>query len=335
METTIDVNESSQVAEVRRAAAELALAEKMTETETGRLALIATEMSTNLVKYGKAGTVTLSRYVEGKHHGVQLVGVDSGPGIADFVAASRDGHSTAGSLGLGLGVIMRSATFFDVYSVPQQGTAMVARLAHGVPRKAVTAPATLEYAARSRPKRGQVECGDAWSVREIGKRQLICVVDGLGHGPLAALASRRALEVFAAAGPDDAAPSIVARAHEELKSTRGAVIAVLVLDPAAGTAEFCGVGNIVAAVYQGTETRHLLSIEGIVGYRVREMRRQQASWGPGALAILFTDGLSSRWSLARYPGLLTHHPSVIASVLFRDHARDSDDATLVVARRNA
>ncbi|MCY7318736.1 MAG: hypothetical protein LH617_08400 [Ramlibacter sp.] len=72
-----------------------------------------------------------------------------------------------------------------------------------------------------------------------------------------------------------------------------------------------------------------------MGYRVREMRRQQAPWGAGSLAILSTDGRSSRWSQARYPGLLTHHPSVIASVLLRDHARDSDDATLVVARRNA
>jgi anti-sigma regulatory factor (Ser/Thr protein kinase) len=334
METTIDVHETSQVAEVRRVAAELARAEKMTEAECGRLALIATEASTNLVKYGKAGTVTLSRYAEGAQHGVQLIAVDSGPGFADFHAATRDGHSTTGSLGIGLGVIMRSSTFFDVYSVPGQGTALVSRVAHAAPRKPVVAVAPFEVAARSTPKKGQAECGDAWSVRDFGSRQLVCIVDGLGHGPLAALASARAISVFEAAGPDATPERIVTQAHEQLKDTRGAVMAVLALDPNAGTADFCGVGNITAAIHMGSESKHLLSIEGTVGYRVRATRTQQVAWTPTAVAILYTDGLSGRWGPARYPGLLARHPSLIASVLFRDHARDTDDATIVVARRS-
>lgn len=334
METTVEVSEASQVAEVRRVAAELARAEKMTEAECGRLALIATEASTNLVKYGKAGAVTLTRYVEGAQHGVQLIAVDSGPGFADFVAASRDGHSTAGSLGIGLGVIMRSATFFDVYSVPGEGTAMVARLAHAAPRKPTVTVEPFESAARSIPKKGQAECGDAWSVRDFGARQLICIVDGLGHGPLAATASARAISVFESARPDATPAAIMTQAHEALKDTRGAVMAILALDRLAGTADYCGIGNIAAAIHLGTESKHLLSIEGTVGYRMRATRTQTAPWAPAAVAILYTDGLSGRCGPAKYPGLLSRHPSLIASVLFRDHARDTDDATIVVARRS-
>jgi anti-sigma regulatory factor (Ser/Thr protein kinase) len=334
METTVDVHEASQVAEVRRVAAELARAEKMTEAESGRLALIATEASTNLVKYGKAGTVTLTRYVEGAQHGVQLIAVDSGPGFADFPAAARDGHSTAGSLGIGLGVIMRSSTLFDVYSVPGEGTAMVARVAHAAPRKPVVAVAPFEFASRSMPKKGQTECGDGWSVRDFGSRQLVCVVDGLGHGPLAALASARAIAVFEAARPDATPAGIMTQAHEALKNTRGAVMAVLALDREAGTADYCGIGNIAAAVHLGNDSKHLLSVEGIVGYRMRATRTHTVAWEPTAVAILYTDGLSGRWGPARYPGLLSRHPSLIASVLFRDHARNSDDATIVVARRS-
>ena len=334
METTLEVNEASQVAEVRRLAAELALAEKMSVAESGRLALVATEASTNLVKYGKRGSVTLTRYTDQDQHGVQLIAVDSGPGFADFVGASRDGHSTAGSLGIGLGVIMRSSTFFDVYSVPGQGTAMVARVAHGAPRKAVTARSAFQFAARSTPKRGEVECGDAWCVRDFGQRQLVCLVDGLGHGPLAALAAQRAVSVFEAAGADETPSGIVMRAHLQLKDTRGVVMAVLALDHAAGTAEYCGVGNIAATIFRGSETQHLLSIEGTVGYRLRPVRSRLATWGSEAVAILCTDGVSSRWSLAKYPGLLARHPGLVASVLFRDHARDTDDATIVVARGN-
>lgn len=337
METTLEVSEASQVAEVRRVAAEMARAEKLTVAETGRLALVATEMSTNLVKYGKGGSVTVTRFSDHQQHGVQIIGVDSGPGFADFAVASRDGHSSAGSLGIGLGVIMRSSTFFDVYSVPGQGTAMVARVAHSASRKTGTASAApaFEVAARATAKKGQAECGDAWAVRDFGKRQLICIVDGLGHGPLAAVAASRAISVFGAARSDEAPAAIVMRAHEQLKDTRGAVMAVLALDRAAGLADFCGVGNISAAVFQGTESRHLLSVEGTVGYRLRPVRSRQVAWDAQAVAILYTDGLSGRWSMLKYPGLMAHHPSVIASVLFRDHARDTDDATIVVARSNS
>lgn len=334
METTIEVSEASQVAEVRRIAAELARAEKMTESETGKLALVATEVSTNLVKYGKAGTVTLTRYADGTQRGVQLVAVDSGPGFADFTAATRDGHSSAGSLGIGLGVIMRSSTLFDVYSVPGEGTAMVARVAHGAPRKPVLAVAPFEVAARSIPKKGQAECGDGWSVRDFGHRQLLCIVDGLGHGPLAALASARAISVFEAARPDDTPAAIMTRAHEQLRDTRGAVMAILALDPQACSADYCGIGNIAAAIHLGADSKHLLSVEGTVGYRMRATRTHTVPWEPTAVAILYTDGLSGRWGPSKYPGLLSRHPSLIASVLFRDHARDADDATIVVARRS-
>ena len=334
METTLEVNEASQVAEVRRVAAELARAEQMTEAECGNLALIATEASTNLVKYGKSGTITLTRYTEGAQHGVQLVIVDSGPGFADFTAATRDGHSSAGSLGIGLGVIMRSSTFFDVYSVPGEGTAMVARLAHAASRKPVVAVVPFEVATRSIPKKGQAECGDAWSVRDFGKRQLICIVDGLGHGPLAAAASARAISVFESARPDDTPAAIMTNAHEQLKDTRGAVMGILALDPQAGTADYCGIGNIAAAIHLGTDSKHLLSVEGTVGYRMRATRTHTVPWESTAVAILYTDGLSGRWGPGKYPGLLSRHPTLIASVLFRDHARDADDATIVVARRS-
>ena len=334
MEKTIEVREASQVAEVRRIASELARAAKLSDDEAGRLALIVTEASTNLVKYGKAGAVTLSRYKEGQQHGVQLLAVDSGPGFADFVAATRNGHSTAGSLGIGLGVIMRSSTFFDVYSVPGEGTAMVARVAHAAPRKPVVAVAAFEVAARSIPMKGQSECGDAWSVREFGRRQLICIADGLGHGPLAAQASARAISVFNSARADDTPAGIMTKAHAQLKDTRGAVMGILALDPQAGTADYCGIGNIAAAIHLGTDSRHLLSVEGTVGYRMRTTRTHTVPWESTAVAILYTDGVSGRWSPAKYPGLLSRHTSLIASVLFRDHARDADDATIVVARRS-
>lgn len=331
METTVAVREASQVAEVRRVAAEMARAEQMTDDEIGRISLVATEVSTNLVKYGSDGTVTLVRYSEAGVRGIEIVAVDRGPGMADVTSAMRDGHSTAGSLGIGLGSMTRAATLFDIFSVPGQGTAVLARIEHAAPRHRKVAP-LLVFSTRSVPKKGQVESGDAWRVRDFGRKQAICMVDGLGHGPLAALAARRALEAFDAAGANDEPGEIILAAHSRIKDTRGVVMAVLKLDRDAGTAHYCGVGNITAAIVHDGKAQHLLSIEGIAGYNVRKVRNQLAVWRPGAVAILNTDGVSARWNLGRYPGLLARHPGVVASVLFRDHARDTDDATLLVAK---
>jgi anti-sigma regulatory factor (Ser/Thr protein kinase) len=333
METTIEVHEASQVGEVRRAAAEMARAEQMSVTETGQVALVVTEAATNLVKYAKSGTVTLSRFAEGSQHGIEIIAIDRGPGLADLAAAFRDGHSTGGGLGVGLGSMQRASAYFDVYTLPGQGTALLARVTRAAPRSSLgreAAPALLA-SGRSVPLKGQVECGDAWRVRDFGARQWICIVDGLGHGPLAAVAAKRAIQSFDSAPPGALPADIVQSAHEDLKGTRGAVMAVLALDSRAGTAVFCGVGNINAAIFHEASSEHLLSIDGIVGYNVRKVRSQQVAWKPNALVILNTDGLS-RWSLGKYPGLAGRHPSLIASVLFRDHARDTDDATVVVAR---
>lgn len=102
------------------------------------------------------------------------------------------------------------------------------------------------------------------------------------------------------------------------------------------SALFCGIGNISAALYQrsGEPHQHLLSVSGMVGCRMRAVRDEAIPWEAGTTAILHTDGLWTRWNLARYTGLLQRHPALIASVLFRDHARDTDDTTVLVARGN-
>jgi anti-sigma regulatory factor (Ser/Thr protein kinase) len=331
MEKTIEVREQSQVAEVRRVVAELALAQGMSSGEAGRCALVATEASTNLVKYGKHGFVTASAFTEWGTSGIQLVAADKGPGFSNFLASSRDGVSTGGSLGIGLGGIMRASDLFEVFTVAGQGSALLSRIAKGNAKPKVPEGA-LAIGTRRAAMRGQVECGDACSYTRAGGWQRLCVVDGLGHGPLAARAATEAIAIVRAA-PAAATPlDVMARAHEALKSTRGAVMAVAAIDHAAGRLCFAGVGNIAAAIYSAEQTRHLISVEGVVGYQSRTLKMEEHVWHEGCTLILASDGVSTRWNLARYPGLLNRHPVLIASVIHRDFARDTDDATLLVAK---
>ena len=332
METTIEVTEQSQVAEVRRLAAELGRSQGLSEADLGRAALVATEASTNLVKYGRKGCMTLNTFSQGAAAGVEFIAVDQGPGFTDFAASARDGHSTGGSLGLGLGVIQRASDFFDVYTVPGQGSAILSRVARerSLPR---LVDGHLELGARRAPKRGEHECGDAWAYARSGRWQRLCVVDGLGHGPLAATAAKDAVAVFLDARESDSPADILARSHQALRSTRGAVMAIAAIDASAGMLSFAGVGNIGAVVHaNGHAASHLLSTEGIVGYQMRTVRGVERAWSRGDTLIMSSDGLSGRWNLGRYANLLQRHPTVIASVLFRDFARDNDDATVVIAR---
>ena len=93
-----------------------------------------------------------------------------------------------------------------------------------------------------------------------------------------------------------------------------------------------GIGNISGAILGRESTRNLVSHNGIVGHAIRRIQEFSYELPAGALTILHSDGLKSRWSLDAYPGLLQRDPTLVAGVLLRDFERGRDDATAVVAR---
>ena len=142
-----------------------------------------TEAASNLHKHAREGSMLLRITRDGDRPGIELVTIDAGPGLRDTGAALRDGHSTSGTLGIGLGAINRLADFCDLYSVPGHGTALVARFW----------PAPRDYAVRRaglvRPITGETECGDVFGAAETDAGVTGVLCDGLGHGPLAATAA--------------------------------------------------------------------------------------------------------------------------------------------------
>ena len=104
------------------------------------------------------------------------------------------------------------------------------------------------------------------------------------------------------------------------------------IDASAQSLRFAGLGNISAIVHTAGESVHLGSTDGTVGYGVRKARESSTDWMPRSTLIMNTDGLSSRWNLTKHPGLLACHPVLIAAVLHRDFARNTDDALVVVIR---
>jgi hypothetical protein len=250
--------------------------------------------------------------------------------MADVGRCMTDGYSTAGSPGNGLGAIARLASTFDVYSSTETGTVAVARLRQGDPDGRPAAG--MEVGAVSVPLAGEEVCGDAWAVEEQGGRSVCLVVDGLGHGLAAADAAREAVTVFrrhAAESPE----RILRLAHEVLRKTRGAAMAVAAVERGRREVRFAGVGNIAAAVLSPREGRStsMVSHNGTVGQALRKVQEFTHPWPPGSLLVMHSDGLGTQWNLDRYPGLVARHPAVIAGVLYRDFKRDRDDVTVLVA----
>jgi anti-sigma regulatory factor (Ser/Thr protein kinase) len=333
MEATLTLADQSGVAEARRASIQIAQSLGFSDKYQADAALLVTEAATNILKYAGRGEISLRPYRDGAtdgQQGLEVVAVDRGPGIASLDLAQRDGYSTGGSLGAGLGTMVRLSSLFDIYSIEGGGTALLARIAGA--KASGWVPPGYEFGAKSTPKAGQEVCGDAWSVRSVHGKLGVALLDGLGHGPLASEAANQAVDIFQQARGNDTPTDVLRRAHEGLKSTRGAVMAVALFDPSTASVAFAGVGNIVGIVVSGEVTQHLLSTDGTVGYNMRLVRESTLDWRPGSVLIATTDGLSTRWNLNRHPGLMQRHPSLIASVLHRDFARDTDDATVVVVK---
>jgi anti-sigma regulatory factor (Ser/Thr protein kinase) len=308
-------------------ATSLAQRSGFSETDAGRVAIASTEAATNLLKHAGEGEVLLHALIDGNRKGLHFIALDAGPGIAAIATALRDGFSTAGTAGSGLGAIARQSTSFDLYSVPKGGTVLLARFwTDGEPRTADRFSGGVGVA-----KPGQEACGDEWLIVDQRDQMTVLVVDGLGHGPGAAEAALRAKDIVRTHAGETPL-EIVQRLHSALRPTRGAAAAVARIERGRRVVRFCGIGNIAGVLVLDGTTRSTVSHHGTLGHDVRKIQEFQYPWPPGGALVLHSDGLMSRWTLDRYPGLEQRDATLIAAVLSRDARRGNDDATAVVVR---
>jgi len=326
---SVGVEDRSQVSSVRRVAGDLAEALGFDEAAAGRVALVVTELATNVLKHAGRGEILLGAAQTAAGRFVEIAALDHGPGMANVSQCFEDGYSTAGSPGTGLGAVRRLAASLDVYS-RSTGTAILARLGAGADPPAGAWP----LGGLSVPCRGEERCGDAWD-REVRSGVVsLLVADGLGHGAGAAEAALECVRAFRHhAGEPPAAR--VETLHAALRATRGAAVAVAELDAGRRILRFAGLGNIAAAVHGDGLARHLVSHHGTAGHTARKIAEYTYPWPARGVLVMHSDGVASRRDLDPYPGLIERDPGLVAAVLYRDFSRRRDDATVVVARSSA
>ena len=333
------VEDASAVHACRQAGQVLAERLQFPSPRIDQLALAVTEAASNLYKHAEQGALLLCVNRDGEPPGIDLVTIDAGPGVRDVSAAVRDGHSTAGTLGIGLGAIRRLADFADIYSLPGRSTALAARF-RALPAGGTTPqdPPEIGGAARPpkppwagllRPITGETECGDAYAAVQADGTVTAVLCDGLGHGPLAATAAAAGVAAFLE-DPAGEPAALLERVHRRMSGTRGGAVGIVqVIGP---LARFAGLGNVAASIVSGGKRKSMVSIPGIAGHQARTIRQFEYEAPPGSAVVLHSDGISNRWEAATLPGVEARDPLLIAAILLAEAGVHRDDAGVLVLK---
>jgi anti-sigma regulatory factor (Ser/Thr protein kinase) len=321
----IPVEDGSAAAEARRTAVNAALVEDLDEGQRGAVAIVASEIATNLHKHARGGEMLISRTSRHGAPGVEILSIDRGPGIADLGRVFADGYSTSATAGTGLGAMRRIAHQFDIYTQSGKGTALVARIFR---EKAGSERAKLQAAAVLVPKKGEDVCGDRWAIRRDGGVFALMVADGLGHGAFAAEASGAAANAFEQSSSLEPG-TVLDSVHRALRGTRGAAVAIAAVDWNSRLVRYAGLGNISGVILGGEKDQHMVSHNGTAGHEVRSMHEFEYRIAERGMLIMHSDGITASWNLGIYPGLIQHDPALAAAVLYRDANRQRDDVCVL------
>ena len=191
----------------------------------------------------------------------------------------------------------------------------------------------IECAVAERTCPGEALSGDGWQADEIGDVMRVTVVDGLGHGPAAAQAAARALELVHSC-PGEPLLEVLVRCHAGLLETRGVALAVADLDPVARTVTWAGVGNVTCLLARERATRPVLAhamlpARGVLGRRLPPLTPRTVPVLAGDVVILATDGVAPDFS-HELPPLDSLQPA--AAAILRGFATAEDDALVVALR---
>lgn len=174
---------------------------------------------------------------------------------------------------------------------------------------------------------GEVICGDAGAYWQRDGVMILALVDGLGHGPLAADAAQKAMHFVEHEWTPDVS-ALFGRCNEVLARTRGAAAAVAVIDPAKLTLTFAGVGNVKAAILDDA-VRLLASDPGIVGGGFSRVTTQSLGLSAGSTVVLWTDGIQGHVAFDEMPQYIRANPEAVCAHLAGRYASERDDVGIV------
>lgn len=301
------------------------------QTLRERMVLVAAEILSNQAKY--AGGRGYIQVWETGPDSLDLFALDFGPGIADLREALRDGQSSGGTLGKGLGSIQRLASAADFFSLTSaqpnpanwHGTAVWARFCRS---DRAAAAASIEHGIFLRPYGDAQGMGDGIVYQAQRSRWRWMHMDALGHG---AEADRVRLEVLEALDLNPEFLEMLARLDQRLRGGRGTVLLLAELDAARNVLSVAGVGDMAVQLHSGGRKHRLELADGILGHQYRQVRLQQVACELGGVVVSASDGLRHTWTQG-LPGLQRARTPLQAYLLGNLFGRINDDQSVFVLR---
>lgn len=315
--------------------------------------LMLTELLTNVSKHAK-GIAEISATVlkqDYRYSGIKVVVRDYGPGIDNISEALLDGYSSAGSLGLGLGAVKRLSDEFIINSNPHTkynfDTGTVVEFIKYLKSKPVNMlsmdnlpqyhnKSTYFNSAKwfldgnSEKKDGSRYNGDAiyWSndTNEI----IGAVIDGIGHGYPAYIASKLALEAIKN-NKNKTVSQILKIMHKDLAESVGCQILLLKIDKNSKLLTYIIIGNIRAFVLEGSSFKSLLSKDGTIGRMLPSLSEQVINVSQPISLIAHTDGISRVW-ISELRSNNQMKIQVFNNEYFRNYRKRNDDSSWLCLR---
>jgi anti-sigma regulatory factor (Ser/Thr protein kinase) len=315
---------SSARQRVREAGSPLNLSKELVES----VALIASELTHNQLSYSKQGYFAVKAVDRAGVKGLEVVAADLGPGVDQPIfSGTREVRSKSG-LGAGLKSVFNLADEVEIDNRMAEGLCVVARKFES------PAAPQCEVAIIGKPYPGEGISGDDAVFFQSESEFLAAVSDGLGHGPeareasahsIAAITQNRHLELG----------EILGAVHAEMSRTRGCAMSIVRYVANSRILECVSAGDIRVHLYNLRDTHFFSSTPFVMGDKnssKRKLRVEKVAVEPGAVIVIFTDGLESRTTLKEQLAVLRQPAAAIAEYLISSHSRPNDDALVLVAR---
>lgn len=326
-----DASDRSYYAILKKEVHAMAMRLKFPEKRISELDIILAEMTSNLYKYAKGGELLVGHFYEGHEEYIELICIDTGPGMRDVSRMLRDGFSTGTTLGHGLGSIRRLSDTFDMFSAPNWGTVLLSRV-YKVKSGLEEPKKKVQFKSLVLSKPHEQTSGDAAYIKQSQDHVKFILADGLGHGPEANRAANEAINAFKLC-PLLSPVDIIRFIHPMVKKTRGLVATIGVFDKLTKQLKIGGVGNISTKLTGPMISKTHLAYNGIIGHNIpNTMNDLLVSSDEYNQVTLCSDGIRSRWELNRLPGLQRADISIQAASIYKDYARLSDDMSVLIVK---
>lgn len=341
---SIPIDNEADIGICRRKGVSLAKQMGFDEVKSGEIAILISELVTNVLKHGGGrGKIVICQMEDNENKkAIEVWCCDSGNGIPNFQKALQDGYTGKNSLGIGLGAIRRlsdeleinpmsSQTFKENYFSGNIVYKHCIRSLKWMPIKSwVGLNNNLVTGAASRCHPGEQLNGDAYLINHISPNIIVvAVIDGLGHGKEANLASELAKEQIILKS-DLPLDSLMKHVHNSVRGTRGTTIGLASINTETNKLYFSGIGNIESFLMTENGKKTLLSFGGIMGHNMRTPRVFEFDFKPGNTLCMYSDGITTRW---RHEDLdWNEPPQKNAEFILNNYSRLNDDATVLIIR---